>query len=556
MPILNPHNDPYLSFAENEARQGKRQFSPWTSEDPELLHIAQTYFPQIPIVPVHLLQPPDMTAVEILALNKLPTLASPPPQKQMIAVGGPPAATVALESSLQGKSVLYVSDLDQHSDGKISRPIWAGAGNHGEPDSLTEGPAYMRGDYPLQFILKEILRLFRPEAYDSSVLHPDFSWLSLNWLEWLRHPREWLAAFRIVWGNHQLAKAYTQAIQAGKMPEILEEMQKRTKNSGEYLNRLNQRLKLLREPRGSLLIAASAKQEQDLLRQYQSLLQKQDHTLKPLRPEEVEEKYGFLPRQGSYFMEKAADFIFEPDFLQKITREIQKSGGEVKTNWRLKRVFLDPDKSKGGILEFCELNHSQNISHYRAFSQAHLSLGPTPFSPSVYDLLSVTGVSMNALIIGADLKGGPVVCGGSNHLVPLMAPQVIEMKDPLSGKVQPFNITFARLSAAGCVNPLNRGSAWYNYDGRQAIHLLHHIRKTLPQNWLVKLLSVSGCNRVIGKDGRQIELHPFIKFNHKKIICEQVTIQIGAGGGGLTQMGVVPKKMQEESTNALSNSFK
>jgi len=160
MPILNSHNDPYLAFAENERRQGKRQFSPWTTSDPELLHIAQHYFPQIPIIPAHLLQKPDLTPVEIVALTNKPELSQPIPQKSMIAVGGPSAATVALQSAIAGKSALYVNNLDQPLDGKISRPIWAGAGNHGEPDALTEGPAYLSGYYPFRFIFKEILRFF------------------------------------------------------------------------------------------------------------------------------------------------------------------------------------------------------------------------------------------------------------------------------------------------------------------------------------------------------------------------------------------------------------
>jgi len=394
--------------------------------------------------------------------------------------------------------------------------------------------------------LKELLRFFLPSNYHSTVLHPDYPWLSLNIKEWLQNPRQWPAAFRIAWGNHQLAKRYLKALKQGKIPDILQEMQSRIQESWDYLEHLNKNLKnFFREPRGSLLIATSLKQQENLFR-YQELLKREGQSLQPLTAQEVQEKYGFLPRGALCFMEKKQDFIFAPDFLNKIVREIQQQGGAIKTNWHLSKMYLETDKQEGGLFEFYERNESgEKIHHYRRFSRAHLSLGPTSYSPPIYDLLSVTGVSMNVLLVGVALKGGPMVCGQTNHLVPLLPPQVINMKDPLSGVIKALPVSFARLSAAGSVSPLNRGCAWYTYDGRQAVHLLHRVRESLPPEIKIQVLSVTGCNRVIGKDGRQIEVHPTLTLNNKKIICPQVTIQIGAGGGGLTQMGAVPKKMKK-----------
>lgn len=547
MPILNPHHEPYLQFAEEERRQGRRHFSPWTTSDPELLNIAKQFFPEVPIFPADSLEKPDLTPVDLVALKDYEQQFNLPQEAYYIAVGGPPAAAVALQHALNGKPVLYASDVDTQYAGKMVRPIWAGAGNHGEPDALTEGPAYIAGHQPLKFIMKEVLRLFFPTAYETAVLNPDYPWLSMNWLEWLKNPRQWPAAFRVAWGNHHLSTLYAQALKKGEIPEIIHEMRNRTQASWDYLEMINKKFGgLMREPRGSLLIASTPKQVENLKRDRERL-KAEGRELLSLTPEQAQEKYGLTPCKAMDLMEKTHDFVFEPDFLKKISEQIQVHGGEIKTKWRLKRVYIDTEKMEGGILEFCELNSKQEkISHYRKFTEAHLSLGPTPFHPRVYDLISVTGVSMNALIIGADFNGGPIVCGGTNHLVPLMSPRLIEIKDPKSGELKTEKVTFARISAAASVSPLDRGKKWYTYDGRHAVHLLHRIRETLPQDLQVKILSVTGCNRVIGKDGRQVEIHPLISVDNKKISCDSVTIQIGAGGGGLTQMGAVPQRLIKE----------
>jgi hypothetical protein len=547
MPILNPQQDPFLQFAEEERRQGKEQFAPWTTSDPELLRLAKEFFPEIPIIPPQQLEKPELTPVQLSPLEAYKGPADLDAEPYYIAVGGPPAAAVALEQAMAGKRVLYASDHDFLQNGKMRRPIWAGAGNHGEPDAFTEGPAYIAGHKPLTFLWQAFLSLFQEAAFESTVLDPDFPWLSLNWREWIKKPQEWPAAFRVAWGNQRLSKHYTQALQNSSLPLLQHELQARVKASGDYLKTLNKKLgKLLREPQGSLLIAATPKQV-EALNQMSQALKTEGLELGSLTPEEAETKYGILPRGALALREKKHDFIFEPDFLKKMTQELVRIGGELKTNWRLKTVYIDTTTQKGGILEFYEENAAcEKTYHYRRFIQAHLSLGPTLFRPSVYDLISVTGVSMNALLIGADLRGGPLVCGGTNHIVPLLAPKQLTLKDPQTGELKSLPVTFARLSAAASVSPLDRGAAWYTYDGRHAVHLLHRIRETLPKAVEVKILSVLGCNRVIGKDGRQVELHPSLMIANKKISCEAVTIQIGAGGGGLTQMGALPQKLAEK----------
>jgi len=543
MRILNVDNDPYLTFAETERRQGKKQFSPWTTSNPQWLEMAKRYFPEIPLPTAAQLEKPDLRPVDIRDLQTLPPHTAVMGEACLVAVGGPPAAAVALEHALQGKPVLYASDQEKTLPGKCTRPIWAGAGNHGEPDAFTEAPAYVTGHRPLSFIFKELLRACLPCHYDSQVLDPDYPWLRINFGEWLGNPHQWPAAFRVAWGNQRLAQLYRRARQEGLWPAVLERMRARTQASADYLHSLDKVLGgLLREPRGSLLIAESPQQVR-ALEDAAAFLKEEGRVLRALTPDQAFEKYGLRPRQALALWEKTHDFIFEADFLKKMTTALQKHGGEIQNAWRLKRIYVDGNPQKGGVLEFCENGATGETRHYRRFSQAHLSLGATSFQPQQYDLISVTGISMNALLIGGALRGGPVVCGPSNHLVPLLAPQTLPVPDR-SGQQHSLPVTFVRLSAAGSVSPRDRGQQWYCYDGRQAVHLLHRIRETLPAEMRLVVLSVTGCNRVIGKDGQQVELHPTLYPAGRKKTYSQVTIQIGAGGGGLTQMGFIPATMR------------
>lgn len=531
------YQDPYFKILEQQCHQRRYTLPPWTSTDHELLAIAHQYFPEIPIYPSNQLENPDLTPVTLLPLSHFtcPQLLHDQ-QDYFVAVGGPPAATVGLQAAMEGKPVLYIYDHESHSSHKQALPIWSGAGNHGEPDFLTEAPAYVLGHKPFPFIFKEFLRWLKPKNI-KQITDPDHPWLSLNITEWLKTPRQWPAGCRVAWGNHQQAKLYQQ-----DNTHILEIINKRVHDSERYLQYLNQELgKLIRDVRGSLIIASSPQQLAVLQKMAQHT---EEQLLIPLTEKEAEHKYGIKPRGALALMEKKHDFIFEYDFLATLIKGIKTQGGQVINYWRLARIFIDTDKKIGGILEFYELTaQGKKKFHYRKFQHAHLSLGATPFIPKVYDLISVTGVTMNALVFGAKLKGGPIVCGGTNHMVPLLPPRTIHLPSQCEG------ISFVRLSAAGCINPLDRGKHWYDYNAHHALHLLHRVQETLPDNVSIRVLSARGCNRVIGKDGYQVELHPNIVVKGKKFTCHAVTIQIGAGGGGLTQMGAIPQQMMNQWHN-------
>lgn len=522
--VQNPELDPFLFFAEQERKRHKQFFSPWLTKDEELLAISNKFFPSITLPQPELLKKPDVTPVEIVPLKNSHLNLDGHDEEYFVAVGGPPAAMVAFQQVKSGQRVLYVNQLDSR---KLTRPIYIGAANHVERDILTEEPAFISGHTPFDFLWREVKRFLNPMRYDKGVLRDDYPWLTLNIPEWICHPKEWLSGLRVAFSKQQLTLTYAKSISGHDASDVIQDLKYKTHTSCDFIEAFNRDDgKILREPRGAMFIASDDAVWQTLLKDM-ALLKQSGRALIPINAQEAKNKYGFAPRNVVGIMEKPHDLILEPQFLDTITQAIKAKGGEVHTNWRLKRIWVN-ESGKGGVLEF--VDQESSATHYRRFRQAHLSLGSTLYEPNPYDLVSVTGVSINALVFGLDLFGGPFVCGGTgNHIAvtPLLPPVTI----------QDEKVSFIRIAVGGCVNPRNRkASRWYTYSGQTAVNALHCIRKALPLDARLKVLSVTGCNRVIGRDGRMVEIHPFIKSGGKNKIVDSITIQIGAGGGGLTQM--------------------
>lgn len=531
--IYNANSDPFLLFAEQERRKGKQLFYPWTTTNTHLLSLAKKYFPDIAIPQINNLIKPDITPVKIELMDKAHHHIIDDESEYFIAVGGPPAAMVAFQQAKNGKRVLYVNNSNINSLSTI-RPIWAGAANHGEPDVLTMAPSYISGHHPFKFLWRECKNFINPSRYSKEVLFDNYPWLTLNIEDWIKHPLQIPAGIRVAWGNYQLLNSHEKAMNQGINPDIYKELRERANNSGKYLEAFNiYEGKILRESRGSLIVAPD-QMTWSMLQEIEKQ-NAEDSLLCPITLEEANLKYGIIPRNAFGMMEKKHDFIFKPDFLSTIFDVIKFHGGSVITNWHLTRILVDPQNIDKGLFEFREtINDSGHKYHYRKFTSAHLSLGSTLFDPNPYDLISVTGVSINALAIGAKLPGGPIICGGKgNHIA------VVPFAEPIM--VNDRYVSFIRIAAGGCVGPLNRSyRRWYTYPGQAAINALHCLRKTFPENVDLNVLSVIGCNRLIGKDGHQVEINPFVRKGNKKFRINSITIQIGAGGGGLTQMGAVP----------------
>lgn len=508
--VVNFLADPFLDFAEQQRKQGAQMFAPWFSRDQALLSRVQELFPHVPLPDVEHLREPDTTPVRIEPMRDEHVRLLQDRQDYVVAVGGPPAAMMAFAQAKQGRRVIYVCHDREHS-----RPIWMGAANHIEPHVLTQAPAFISGLHPWRFLWQECLRFLNPPRFDRQVLRDNYPWLTLNAADWLRHPLQIPAGLRVAWGNYQLAHRRAKANGSSRYDMLCA----RTQRSAEYMTDLHEQYgHLLRAPRGSLIIAPD--QETWWLLQEDMKCQKEG-VLREITPEEAGAKYGFTPRHAAGLMEKTHDFILEPDFYPVLTAAIQSSGGIMPGNWRLTRILT---AGQGGMLEFYEQTETgERKYHYRKFSQAFLSLGSTLYEPWLYDLISVTGVSINALVMNVKMSGGPVVCGGKgNHVAvtPLAAPEQINGQD----------CSFVRIAAGGCIGPLIRdGGRWYTYPGETAVNALHCLRECLPENAQIRVLSVTGCNRVTGRDGRQVDLHP----------QADITIQIGAAGGGLTQMAAL-----------------
>lgn len=540
--ILGTENSKFLQHCENERLEEKQMFKPWVTDDEKLIKFAQDHGISLPKLD-ELTEPyfPDVK-IELLTSELMKQLTNHDEYKSSeaidVCVGGPPVATVALQKAVDGKKVLYVNYT-----GTDKRAIYEGAANHCEEDKDTESPAYTAGNTPTVFFTKHLKQYLKPTRYDKEVLEPNFPWLSLNIADWLLNPSQWFDGLSVALGNYKKAQEYEQCVRSGKTSPVAEEMLRRTKEGEKYLTQLNEYLggELFSKEFGSLIVDSTENGSENL-KELQTRLEQEGRSLVALDEKSLLNKYGFIPKKPA--MEKTHDRVFTPDFLAKISKKIAENGSSVKNNWVLRKILVNPDQT-GGVLEFSENKQGQEIIHHQKFSNAHFSLGITNYSPSTTKLVSVTGVSVNAILYGLKLKA-PVVCGGSNHLVPLREPTQITVRNE-DGSNSKVDITLVRVTAAGAVGPRKRGNNSYTYDGKHAIHLLHRVKETLPEGIHLEPISVIGCNRMFIEDGMSMWKHPTLVNEGNTFECSKVKIHEGAGGGGLTQCAVEAIKVAENS---------
>lgn len=548
--VLNPYQDPFLVHAEKERQQGKHMFAPWITSNEDDLSIAKKHFPQISIPTQNSLVKPPTKAVQFVPLKDY-DVPKPQDEFDVVTVGGPSAAMIALENTLDGKRVKYVTNTHAYGKNKVNRSIMDGAANLYLPDVLTTSPAYAAGHEPSNFLWNAFKDFVNPPRYDQEVLDDHFPWLSLNTEDFIKNPDQLIPSLRVMWSNHKLASQYTLEMKTGQQePAIRSIMKERIHNTSEFLESVDAEMGgIFRKPRGALFITADDKGMARLFHEEKEL-NKEDRQLNLISPKAAIEKYGFAPYHSFTLREKPHGRIFDPLFLKHVSDHITSQHGEVADHLHLTRVFVDTETNQGGVLEFADYSQPEKVNyHYTKFSRAHFSLGATPFDPNPYNLISVTGVSVNALIYGIKLSGGPIT-RGSVHIVPLAEPTTIATTDPMTGSDYKKDVSYVRMTAGGAVGPADRGENSFSYDGRQAVNLLEQVRKTIPLDSTLKVLSVVGCNRVIGADARQIELNPTVKVDGKEVLVESVTLQMGAGGAGLIQSGAL-SKMSPVKRNSL-----
>lgn len=311
-------------------------------------------------------------------------------------------------------------------------------------------------------------------------------------------------------------------------------MRERTRICEKWLTELDKYIGGIFLPgKGSMILAP---RESDIkgLKAFKDILAEEGRELEDVSNEQALRKYGFVPRNSFLQVEKKHDRIFRPDFLDKIEEAISANGNEVHTDWKLVEILADVKNKSGGRAIFLDQKGNKQIVN---FTDATLSLGITDIQPKPYVMSSVTGISMNALLYGIELKG-PVVCGGSNHVVPLGPPKKIMKTDLATGKSNEVIVTPVRATAAASVSPRFRGEHSYDFPGIAAVELVRRLNQALPEGVKLDIVSAFGCNRMFGPEGMSTWLSPKVEIDGKKVSIESIRMQVGAGGGGLTQSAV------------------
>lgn len=257
---------------------------------------------------------------------------------------------------------------------------------------------------------------------------------------------------------------------------------------------------------------------------------------------ELMERFGFIPNNGIAFGEKIHDRTLNPNFIQLIS-EYMISRGNIVMNGVLKTIYTD-NPENGGYIEV-QLNDETKII---PFSNLILSLGHQRITDennnSFIDIVNARGVSTMALLYMPLDKKIPVatVCGATNHVTKIAGPIITTKPNDLNTK---YNVYLVKLTCAACITPRLFDETNTYYDSIAATGLMSAARKTLGGE--LDILTVWGCNRQVSRHG---ELHwlsigDINNNNNKRIVIDNgpnrnydnngIHIQVGAGGGGLTQ---------------------
>lgn len=446
-----------------------------------------------------------------------------------VVVGGPPAFISSANE--RGITVIYDPSLI---------PIARGSARHLEWDAQSEAPTSYR---PKNFMLAQIFRAcIGYESLKSAKATGHFSWRSLDWCAWLKHPEQWPEGIRIMRAFEKVTGSYAN-------PEIrnakLQEVASRCKANQIFYEALNKELggRLLYEERGSVIVARTPEEKREL-EEMRLELKKESRELNYLSPEVMKKRYGKVP-PGETFAEKPHDGFLVTNVWQLIAERIHKLGGKV-INGTLTNIYIDHPE-KGGVVRFA----TREGEKFMPFSKLVLSLGPQRIigkdNKHLFDITTARGVSVFAvafLPLGRSIPQG-MVCGATNHVIKLSNAVRIE-KD---GKM--YDAYLLRMTAAACITP-NLTKDFAHYDAVAANGLITAARTTL--DCPIEVLGVQGCGRQVSEHGEghwmtiaddaAPKRSPFslIPRGHDQDLGtfrpqkdRGVFIQFGAGGGGLTQ---------------------
>ena len=476
------------------------------------------------------------TSVKVESLSKCP-MPFNSRKAQVVVVGGPPA----LVSTAFEWNVTYINATQKHS-------IWEGSALHLEWDAESEAPTtYL----PSQFMADQVYRAFSYESLSLAEETGRFSWRSLDWAGWLKHPGYWVEGIRVALAFQKVAAASSDP---NHRAAVLKDVADRTKANERFYQQLDKELngQLLSSQSGSIIVARTP-EEREALFAMKSGLEQEGRGLNVLTEEQMQARYGFVPPNGIAFAEKPHDKVLSPNFMQMLADRVDRLGGKT-ISGTLATIYVD-NPFIGGVAHY---KTPEGNNRYVPFSRLVLSLGNQRIIDRngcpLFDIVAARGVSVVALAHvpkGRELP--PVtVCGGTNHVTKLAGPV----------EVQGLDVYMLRMTAGACITPNVSEENSADYDATAATGLISAARETLGCE--LEVINVYGCNRQFNEFGQShwVSLKPpnspkpmspltprgheldmgTSRFPHSE---RGVFIQMGAGGGGLTLAPAQPAYSEE-----------
>ena len=505
------------TFAQHTRQQQKKhRFSgmhePFITNNSSELEMFQKHFSQYSY-----LFPKDMDTLKQRLSLKTPVKIKPLSEcsvksnlssndRHILIVGGPPALMSGVSMVKTEKHLTYINDERQI-------PIANGSAWHLEQDAATEAPT---GLLPHNFFLDQLIRATIGYGSHASAEQTGlFSWRTLDWIGWIRHPEHWLAAIKIAVG-------FQWSTMFGDRQMTLKDVALQCVENEKFFQNLDQDLngQLLLQGRGSVLVARTD-QEVSELNKLRADVTNEGRVLNILSKEEMISRYGFLPK-GLMYGEKLHDRVISPSFMKLLNGYIKQQGGTV-VNGVLSTIYVDKQQP-GGIAEY---QSADGQKHLVPFSRLIVSLGRQSIvkenNQRLFDIVAARGVSILAHVyVPKGYRLPPVlVCGGTNHVTKLSENPVSVKAD--DGKT--YDLYLMKVTAGACITPNVIDESTPNYDGTIAVGLISAARHTIGDQCKVEPIFVHGCNRQVSQYGQIHWMEPF----------PGIHVQYGAGGGGLTR---------------------
>jgi hypothetical protein len=261
-----------------------------------------------------------------------------------------------------------------------------------------------------------------------------------------------------------------------------------------------------------------------------------------LSENDIQNRYGFLLK-GFLFAEKTHDKYLNPNFMQLLADRLAAKKCEV-VNGVISNIYSDSPEA-GGVLEYT-VNGGDGSPVFVPFKKLVLSLGAQRVldgqGNTMVDIVAARGVSMLAFAYLPEDQILPAgtVCGATNHVTSLAGPVPTGIvKD---GKQ--MNAYLVKMTCSACITPTVLDDSGSNYDAVAATGLLAAARNVMGCDF--EVLTVWGCNRQVCRWGQghwfEAQAAPGAKTvelkdvgTHRPDRSSGVIVQLGAGGGGLTQ---------------------